>query len=118
MSGSAGDHALYRQLAANDYAVDVDVQNAPGDRVRLVDDPTDRHDAGVADQYVDRAELALDSFTRTSSMSPIATLAPKLCSAVAVASPIPRAPPVITITLSRTFRPMDAVSAMSVLSAP
>src|SRR5437879_3018948 len=57
---------------------------------------------------------APDSLTHTSSMSPIATLAPKLCSAVAVANPIPRAPPVITMTLSRTFRP-TAVSAMFVL---
>ena len=58
--GSAGDHPLHRQLAAQDHAVDVDVQNAPGDGVRLVDDPADRHDAGVVDQHVDRAELALD----------------------------------------------------------
>src|SRR5215813_6839764 len=48
-------------------------------------------------------------------MSPIATLAPSLCSAVAVASPIPRAPPVITMTLPRTLRPIEAVSAMCVV---
>src|SRR5699024_3825440 len=58
--GPTGDHALRGQLAAQDHAVDIDVQDAAGDGVRLVDDPADRHDAGVVDQHVDRAELPLD----------------------------------------------------------
>jgi hypothetical protein len=56
---TAGDHAPRRQFAAQDHAVDVDVQNAPGDGVGLVDDLADGHDARVVDQDVDRAELAL-----------------------------------------------------------
>src|SRR4051812_15596047 len=60
MPAPAGSHALSCQLAAQDHAVNVDVQNASGDGVRLVDDPTYRHDAGVVDQHVDRPELALD----------------------------------------------------------
>src|SRR3982074_3048165 len=60
MAAPAGGHALSCQLAAQDHAVDVDVQNASGAGVRLVDDPTYRHDAGVVDQHVDRSELALD----------------------------------------------------------
>jgi hypothetical protein len=60
VSGSAGDHALRRQLAAQNHAVDVDVEDAPRDGVRLVDDPAERHNAGVVDQHVNGAELALD----------------------------------------------------------
>ena len=59
MPASAGDHALGRQLAAQDHAVDIDVQDPAGDGVGLVDDAADGHDAGVVDQHVDRTELAL-----------------------------------------------------------
>ncbi|CKS38004.1 Uncharacterised protein [Mycobacterium tuberculosis] len=63
--------------------------------------------------YMSRSRSAPDSFAIASSMSPIATLAPKLCSAAAVANPIPRAPPVMAITLSwtlsRILTPMDVL---------
>jgi hypothetical protein len=60
VAASAGHHSLGRQLAAQDHTVDVDVQDAAGNGVGLVDDSADRHDAGVVDQYVDRSELAFD----------------------------------------------------------
>jgi len=68
---STGDHALHRQLAAQDHAVDVDVENAPGDGVRLVDNPADGHDAGVVDQHVDRAELALNGVEKIRERIPV-----------------------------------------------
>ena len=96
--------------------------------VGLVDERADRHDPGVVDQHVERAELALDLVQERgearrgrsrraagrscpdpssrapvrsasgASMSPIATRAPWAISAAAVARPIPRPPPVIATT--------------------
>ncbi|CKT20317.1 Uncharacterised protein [Mycobacterium tuberculosis] len=60
MSPPARDHPLRRQLATQDHPVDVDVQDSAGYRVWFVDNPPHGHDAGVVDQHVDRAELALD----------------------------------------------------------
>ena len=47
-----------RQLGADDDAVDVDVELAADRVVRLLDERRHRHDPGVVDDHVDRAELA------------------------------------------------------------
>ena len=102
-------------------------------QVVLVDEPAQRHDPGVVDQHVERAEALLDLVEKalegvaardvelerdrvarrarrrscsasSRSRSPIATLAPLSTSALAVALPIPRAPPVIATTFPLSER--------------
>ncbi len=53
----ARDHARERELHAEDHAVEVDVDHPPGGRVVLVDEAPQRHDPGVVDEHVQRAEL-------------------------------------------------------------
>jgi hypothetical protein len=55
----AGHHARQRDLHAVDHAVDVDVDHAHRGGLVLVDEAPQRHDAGVIDQHVERAEALL-----------------------------------------------------------
>ena len=59
VAAAARAHPLDRQLGADDDAVDVDVELALDRVVGLVDERRHRHDPGVVDDDVDRAELAL-----------------------------------------------------------
>jgi hypothetical protein len=52
-------HPLERQLRPEDDPVEVDVDHRPRGLVRLLDERADRHDPGVVDDHVDRAELVL-----------------------------------------------------------
>ena len=58
--GAAGEHRGEGELAAEDHAVHVHVELAAAPAVVLVQERPDVHDAGVVDQDVDRADLALD----------------------------------------------------------
>ena len=112
--------------------MEVDVDHACGHCVGLLHERTYRHDPGVVDQHVERAEALLDLVQEvgeagpvgdverqtdgpaaefsavcsasSDSMSPIATRAPWAISAAAVARPIPRAPPVIATTFPASER--------------
>ena len=59
VSAIARDHALERELHAEDHAVQVDVDHPPRGQVVLVDEAPDLHDAGVVDEHVERPELLL-----------------------------------------------------------
>ena len=54
-----GAHPLDRQLGAGDDAVEVDVDLAAHRVLALLDERRHRHDPGVVDDHVERAELAL-----------------------------------------------------------
>ena len=54
-----GLHPLDRQLGADDHADQVDLDLAPERVLRLLDERRHRHDPGVVDHHVERAELAL-----------------------------------------------------------
>ncbi len=60
VAAAAGAEALERELRADDHAHDVDVDERLRGPVGLVDERADRHDPGVVDEHVERAEPALD----------------------------------------------------------
>ena len=108
-----------------------------GGRVGLVDERADRHDPGVVDEHVERAQLTLDLVEEGGEALTIghverqpdrsaaelgcglldqrgvdvadATRAPCAISAAAVARPIPRAPPVIATTCPFSDRKVFAI---------
>jgi hypothetical protein len=55
----AGHHARQGDLHAVDHAVDVDVDQAHRGRLVLVEEASQRHDAGVVDEHVERPEALL-----------------------------------------------------------
>ncbi len=59
MAATAGDHTRQDELHAVDHTVHIDVEDALGRRVVLVEERPDRHDPGVVDQHVDGAQLRL-----------------------------------------------------------
>ena len=60
VSTSAWKHPSQCEFGSRDHAEDVDLDDASGHGVVLVDDPSDRHDARIVDQHVDRAEFTFD----------------------------------------------------------
>ena len=64
VAGAARLHAPDGLLGAVDDGVEVELELADRGRVRLLLERADRHDPGVVDDDVDRAELALDPVER------------------------------------------------------
>ncbi|KDQ04011.1 hypothetical protein EN35_35750 [Rhodococcus qingshengii] len=125
VSTSARKHPSQCELGSRDHAEDVDLDDASGHGVVLVDDPSDRHDARIVDQHVDRAEFTFDGVEEVEERGGVGDVeAPEradaqilgcsresgfvdvadrdrrtqLISRFAVAYPMPRAPPVMTTT--------------------
>ena len=60
MAAAAALHPRERQLHPEHHPVDVDVDHPLRGQVVLVDEAAERHDPGVVDEHVERAEPLLD----------------------------------------------------------
>ena len=71
VAGAARLHAADRLLGAVEDGVEVELELADRGRVRLLLERADRHDAGVVDDDVDRAEAGLDVVERGREGGPV-----------------------------------------------
>ena len=71
MAAAAGQHPIQGCAGAVDDALDVDVEDPVGQRLRYLVDTGDRHDPGVVHQNIDRADLGLDAVAEGVKRRPV-----------------------------------------------
>ena len=71
MPAATREEALDRELRAQDHAVHVDVDDALGGRVALLDEQAERHDPGVVDQDIERPQPLLDLIEERGEALPV-----------------------------------------------